>query len=771
MARTIVAAGCESFYAARAVPQAGAPRRTDLPAPDIYDDPSAQKQFVTSIGEHGREARLVLDGIRCAACVWLNEHALRRLPGVTRVSINYTTRRLQIEWDQRTLRLGAIIRAIRNLGYDAYPFDPARQRVSDRTQKRAALWRLFVAGFGASQVMMYAVPSYIDATGTLSAESEAVMRWASLVLTLPVLVFACGPFFSSALADLRKRRLGIDVPISVGIAAGFSASAWATLTGGGAVYFDSITMLVFLLLGARYLELVARQKAAVQLDRLARWMPAQALRLFGRHAGAGGERVAAHELKAGDRVLVAPGETIPADGVVVCGASSADESLLTGEASPVEKREGARLIGGAVNIEQPLTMQVTQVGTETRAAAIGRLIERAAAGKPRLVQSADRVAHGLTWVVVACAGAAYLGWSLIDPPRAFWIAIAVLMVTCPCALGLAAPIALTAATGALARRGIVITRAETLESLARLTDVVFDKTGTLSEGRMKVAGCDVLGERSQDECLSMALALEAGSLHPVARALRACAGNVPVAPASGVVHFSGRGIEGMVAGRRVRVGSAVFVSELCAQPPVVDELTRRGSAIWLVTEKEWLARFLLEDRMRPAAHELVDKLRAQGLRMHLLSGDGSYVVAGYAARLGIERVTSGASPSAKRAYVERLQQQGCRVAMCGDGVNDAPVLAQADVSIAMGEGAALAQVQADLVLVSGDLRGVLEARRIASRTLQVIRQNFSWALTYNAIALPLAMLGFVGPWEAAIGMTASSFAVVLNAVRLAAALR
>ncbi len=535
VARTIVEAGLESYYETRDVLPALEAAPAGLPAPEIYDDPLAQTQFVSAQSEYEREALLVLDRIRCAACVWLNERYLRTLPGVLRVAINYTTRRAQISWDPRRLRLSAIIAAIRSLGYDAYPFDPARQRLADRAETRAALWRLFVAGFGAMQVMMYAVPRYIDTNGTLSAEAEQIMRWASLALTLPVIVFACGPFFSSALADLRARRLGIDVPISLGILAGFLASARATFAGGGEVYFDSITMLVFLLLGARTLEAGARRKAAGQLDRLARWMPAYALRLPSRDAITAAERVAAHELKQGDWVLVAAGDIIPADGVLECGAGSADESLLTGESRPVIKRAGSRLIGGSVNIEQPLTMRVTQVGAETRAAAIGRLIERAAAGKPRLVESADRVAHLLTWVVIACAVAAYAGWSLVDPARAFWVAVAVLVVTCPCALGLAAPIALTSATGALARCGVVLTRAQAVESLTGITDVVLDKTGTLTEGCMRMTQLQPLGRIGRDDCLDAALALEAGSLHPVACALHACATRASVTPPQQVV--------------------------------------------------------------------------------------------------------------------------------------------------------------------------------------------------------------------------------------------
>ena len=770
VARTIVEAGFENFYETRDPVQAGEARPADFPPVAIYDDPLAQRQFVAAVGEHGREAVLALDGIRCAACVWLNERYLRRLPGVTGVSVNYATRRAQVAWDERIVKLGQIIAAVRSLGYDAFPFEPEKQRARDGVEQRAALWRLFVAGFGAMQVMMYAVPRYIDDTGTLSAEADQIMRWASLVLTVPVIAFACGPFFSSALADLRARRLGIDVPVSLGILAGFAASVWATVAGGGEVYFDSITMLVFLLLASRYMELSARRKAAARLDHLARWMPSFAFRLGG-NSGAVGEQVAAHELRAGDRVLVAPGETVPADGVVLERSGSADESLLTGESRPVEKSAGSRLIGGSVNVSQPLTMQVTHAGMESQAAAIGRLIERAAAGKPRLVEAADRVARALTWIVLAVAAATLAGWLLVDPSRAIWVAIAVLMVTCPCALGLAAPIVLTSTTGALARRGIVLTRGAAIESLAKVTDVVMDKTGTLTEGKLCLADIKTAGPLDAGECLALAQALESGSNHPVARALARTPSTAPRPGVRQAVHFSGGGIEARVAGRRVRIGSLRFVQAVAGELPVLGRRPQRESQVFLGSDAGWVARMSFEDGLRPDAARLIAGLRAGGLEVHLLSGDEAAVAGEVAARLGIERHQGGASPQDKYDYVKRLQAGGRHVAMLGDGLNDAPVLAQADVSIAMGEGATLAQQNADFVLASGKLEGVLEAARIARLAMTAIRQNFVWALAYNAVALPAAAFGLVGPWEAAIGMAASSFVVVLNSARLTAALR
>lgn len=749
VARTIVAGGFEKYYETRS---ASGPRPQDLPPAEIYDDPEAQRQFAVRSGLHSRSATLILDRIRCAACLWLNEQWLRRLPGLIRVDINYATHRALVEWDERETRLSRILEAVRALGYDAYPFDPQRQAGLERVARRAALWRLFVAGFGAMQVMMYAIPAYLDDGGTLAPDSAQILRWASLALTLPVILFSCGPFFSAAWRDFKQRRIGLDTPIALGIAAGFGASVWATLTASGEVYFDSISMLVFLLLGARYAELLARSRAARGLDRLSRWMPSFALRLKGDQT----ETVPAHALAAGDLVVVPAGERVPADGVVERGCSSADESLLTGESVPVPKEVGAALTGGSVNLEQPLTMRVTRVGAETTVASIARLVERAAAARPALVASADQIAHVLTVVVLGVALLAYL-WSG-DP----WVAVAVLVVTCPCALALAAPIALTTAAAQLLERGVALTRSGALEMLTRASDIVLDKTGTLTTGKLTLGRTELLGALDEPGCVALARALEVSSRHPIARAF----GDGPhAAPLTEPVNYPGRGVEAVVAGRRARIGKAEFCSELAGSSARVGDAR---TVAYLADESGWLARFELEDPLRAEAAGLVQSLRAAGLRVHLVSGDELRVVEALALALGIRSFVGGATPQDKFAFVERLQAEGRVVAMLGDGLNDAPVLARADVSIAMGGGSDVAQLQSDLVLLGERLGAVPEALEQARRAMRVIRQNFGWALAYNAIALPLAAAGWVGPWEAAVGMAASSFIVVLNALRLAA---
>jgi P-type Cu2+ transporter len=748
VARTIVAAGFEKYYEAR---QGAGARPELLPPAEVYDDPLAQSEFVAAPGEHLREATLILDRIRCAACLWLNEQALRRVPGVLRADVNFTTQRASVAWDPGRTQLSRIVEAIRAVGYDAYPFDPRRGDALARAERRRALWRLFVAGFGAMQVMMYAWPAYIDAgAGTLSADAASLMRWASLAITTPVLVFSCAPFFRGAWQDAKRRRISLDTPIALGLAGSYAASAWATLAGAGEVYFDSIAMLAFLLLGARTAELFARQKAGRELDRLARWMPSFALRL----SGGAEERVAAHALAAGDRVRVPAGERVPADGVVEEGASSADESLLTGESHPVAKRAGAALVGGSVNLEQPLVMRVTRAGADTQAAAIGRLVERAAAARPALVERADRFAQILTYVVIATAAlAGTLSGNV-------WVAVAVLVATCPCALALAAPIVLTRAGAQLLARGAALTRSRALEALDHATDVVLDKTGTLTQGKPSIGRVALLSGADERQCRGLAAALESSSTHPLARAFREDRGVGQGPTVRDLRNEAGQGVEARVDGRLVRIGSQRFCAELAGTPAPGAQ-----AQVYLAAKGHWLAAFFIEDALRPEADGVVRDLAARGLRVHLVSGDDPAIVAALAARLGIGHWVGGAAPQDKLDYVSRLQAEGRVVAMVGDGLNDAPVLARADASVAMGAGADAAQMQADVVLTADRLGTLEELLVISHRAMRLVRQNLVWALAYNALALPAAALGWIGPWEAALGMSASSFIVVLNALR------
>jgi Cu2+-exporting ATPase len=719
VAQTIAGAGLEGYYQTRSAP--GAPP-AELPSVPNYD-----------AGAQGHDVSLILERVRCAACLWLIEQVLRRLPGVTRADVNYATQRAHVAWDPGQVKLSRIIEAVRGVGYDASPYDPRLQQDLERRERRTALWRLFVAGFGAMQVMMYAFPAYIDG-GELAPDDAALMRWASLLLTLPVLMFSCAPFFSGAMQELRQRRTGLDTPIALGLGAGFLASAWATLSGTGEVYFDSISTLAFLLLGARYIEGEARRRAARSLDPLLQLNSPRGI-------------------SAGETISIAPGERVPADGVVVSGRSSADESLLTGESRAVGKGEGDELIAGSVNLEQPLVMRATRVGQDTRAAAIVRLVERGAASKPRLVDAAERIARHLTWVILLSASAS--GWYFEN----LWIAVAVLVVACPCALALAAPLVLTRVSGALLGRGVLLARGRALDTLRQVTDVVLDKTGTLTTGRLAVCCRIALGELGEEACLRIAGALETASRHPIARAFPR-----QDLKAEAARHVAGMGIEGRVEGRLVRIGNARFCSELCGRPvPMTGSDSR--TPVFLADERGWLALYALEDELRPDAQELVWELKRRRIRVHLASGDSPEVVLTLARRLGIRRARGAMTPQDKFGYVEALQREGGRVLMIGDGLNDAPVLACADASFAMGGGADAAQLHADFVLTGNSLAEIPRTLALAERAMRLVRQNLAWALAYNAVALPLAALGWIGPWEAALAMGASSLTVLLNAMR------
>jgi Cu2+-exporting ATPase len=766
VAQAIVGQGLADYYRLRTVPTGQRPGPADRF--EIYDEPAVQQSFVRTALEGDREAALALEGIRCSACAWLNEQALRRLPGVASAAVNYATRRAIVRWDPGRIGLSEILSAIARIGYRAFPYAPDRADAIHRAERRSALWRLFVAGFGMMQVMMYAIPAYLAGEGTMPDDIAHLLRWASLSLTVPVVGYSAQPFFVGAWRALRAGRLGIDVPVALGIAVAFAASLWATLRGAGEVYFDSVTMFVFLLLGGRFLELEARQRASEALAQLARLAPALAERVSGFPESLASERVAAPSLRPGDFVLIRPGEAVPADGVVVRGRGAVDEALLTGEGTPRDKRPGSRLVGGSINLVEPLVMRVERVGAETVLAGIGRLVERAMAERQPLAELADRYAHWFVVVVLALAGATALAWSAWDPSRALWVAVSLLVVTCPCALSLATPAALTVATGELARRGFVVARGHAIEALARATDIVFDKTGTLTHGEPRVTLAEPLGAESLATCLAVARAIEQGSAHPVAKAIVRHADEMDAPRLAGdvVATHPGRGIDALVGERRYRIGAQTFCAGIAGAPPRLGEQAAAGTTVFLAGEQGWLARFELGDALRPDAAALIRALEAADKRVHLLSGDGAGATARVATALGIERFRAEAEPAAKQAYVRSLQVGGARVAMVGDGVNDAPVLAQADVSIAMGQGADLAQAQADAVLLSGRLATLIEAVDLAAQALRVIRQNLGWALAYNLAAIPAAAAGLVTPWLAGLGMSGSSLAVVLNALRL-----
>jgi Cu2+-exporting ATPase len=763
VAQAIVDGGLTTFYQHREAPS----RKAEDLVPEelqrlaLYDQPALQRSFVHNEAAAVKTASLILEGITCAACVWLNERHVNALPGVIDFSVNYSTHRARVQWDDEQIRLSDILRAITEIGYVAHPFDPGRQEAVYKKEKSAALRRLAVAALGAMQVMMLAVAMYAGEYTGMEEGMRDFMRWVSMLLTVPVVIYSASSFFTTAWRDLKRRQLSMDVPVSLAIGGAFGASVWSTVTGGSEVYFDSVCMFAFFLLTSRYLEMGARHRAGEAAEALVKLLPATATRL-----DASGESVVAvSELVPGDRVRIRPGETIPADGLVEDGRSSVDESLLTGESMPRPRQHGDELVGGSVNIESPLIMIVDKVGDDTLVSAIVRLLDRAQAEKPRMAQLADHVAGWFVAALLVIATAVAVFWTMYDPQHAFAITLSVLVVTCPCALSLATPTAVTAASGALTKIGLLTTRGHALETLALVSHVLFDKTGTLTRGMLQLAAVDLLAPQRADRerCMALAAALESGSEHPVARVLVSHAAEQPAV--TELTALPGHGMQGTIDGRQYRIGNAGYVAELSGiSPPDAGE--SQATRVFLGDTDGLLAVFELRDELRPDAGDAIRRLRDMGLEVEILSGDAAGAVHHVAAELGIERARHGMRPDDKLARVRDLQAAGHQVAMIGDGVNDAPVLAGADVSIAMGQGAQLAHASADMVVLSERLGALPDGIAKARRTRTVIKQNLGWSLFYNASALPLAAAGMVAPWMAAIGMSLSSLVVVFNALRL-----
>jgi Cu2+-exporting ATPase len=769
VADAIVAAGHAAYYRYRS--NKALPPDDTVPAYlrrlETFDRPRVQQRFVRSDEDSGsRQASLILEGIHCAACVWLSERHLRSLPGVLQADVNYATRRAQVSWDPTRIQLSEILRAISDIGYIAHPYDPQRHEALAAEERRRQLMRIGVAGALGMQIMMIAIALYFGRWSGIEDQYRVFFHWISLLLCIPILLYSAQPFFAGAWRDLRHRRVGMDVPVALGIGIAFAGSAWATWTGSGEVYYESVAMFVFLLLCARHFESVARHRSAAALETMTRSVPQSAVRLT---AAGDEERVLAAELRRNDTVLVPPGATIPADGLIVSGSTTVDEALISGESRPVTKRTREEVIAGSINLEHPVTMLVSRVCEDTLLSKIMQLAERAQAHKPRLARLADRAASlFITAVLVLATGVALYWWQ--RAPEA-WIAVtvSVLVVTCPCALSLATPAAMTAAMGRLTGLGVVVMEADALEVLPRVDHFVFDKTGTLTLGALRLEAVVCPGDWDPQRAVATAAALEQGAAHPVADALRAAARG-KLEAAGEVRHQSGGGVSGRVAGHQYHLGSIDYLRSQSAAPrsvpPSIKEAAGGHSTAYLADASGILAGFTFSDRVRREARSLIRYLQAQGIAVSLYSGDRVAAVADVAATLGIEDFHAGLTPAAKLQALRQLQDSGKIVAMLGDGINDAPVLAAARVSFAMGGGADLARTNADLVMVSDNLTIVADCMSIARRTRRVVRENLVWAAGYNLLALPAAAVGMVPPWLAAIGMSLSSLLVIGNALRL-----
>ena len=783
VAQTIVDAGLEDFYQFRTESSSqGLEIIPDLLRElEIYNDPEIQKQFVTE-SENSREAALILEGINCPACIWVNERNLQSLPGVIDVNVNYASRRAQVRWDDSQLHLSDILYAIHRIGYAAHPFDPDKQQNILEQERKTLLRRLGVAGIFGMQVMMLSISLYTgDWTGD-DLEYQRFFYWICLLLTLPVILYSARTFFEPAWRDIRNRRVGMDVPVSLGILLAFAGSAWTTIFNSSSdhVYYDSVVMFVFFLLVGRYLELMARKKAVEVTENLVRITPAITTRLINKEADEDNfntnniswteETVSVAKVSPGDRLLIRAGEHIPVDGVVVSGETTIDESILTGESTALQKAVGMTVIGGSINIESPIQIEVEKVGQDTVLSHIIRILERAQSERPAIAGISDLVAKWFVTGVLIITSLVAIYWFSTGNERWFQITLSVLVVSCPCALSLAMPAAITTATGALMKAGILATRGHALETLARSTHVIFDKTGTLTHGKVKLVESRCFSDVSKEVCLNLATILETQSEHPIARALINANENTIKESANNIINTPGQGIEGDVGDKHYFIGTPAFIQDKngeALEQVSYDELHEQGhTVILLADDANILCAFLLADTIRDGAAQLITALRDAGKEIILMTGDNKQSAELVGQALGIDHIYAALKPEDKLARVNELQDHGAIIAMVGDGINDAPVLAGAQVSIAMSSGTELARASADLIFMNEKFQNLLMAFKISDKTAKIIRQNISWAIAYNILALPAAMMGYIPPWLAAIGMSLSSLLVVTNALRI-----
>jgi P-type Cu2+ transporter len=715
------------------------------------------------------QSRLKVQGMHCSACAARVESALLGVPGVLQAQVNALTNRAIVTWNPKLTQPSRWLAAASDAGYALHPIHGVDALSQSRAESRTMLWRWLVAGFCMMQVMMYAWPNYSALPGEIDALSDSLLRWASWLLALPVVLFSSKPFFAEAWRSIQLKRITMDVPVALGIVLAFTVSTAAVLQPQGPwgreLYLDSLCMLVFFLLTGRWIEARLKQQVASDLEAAASQLPLIVQRL---DAQGQSQAVAMHSVNVGDVLLVRLGESFAVDGQVVQGSSSVDESLLTGESQAIAKHVGDVVVAGSLNLQAALRVRATAVGRDTRFAQIAQLMESSELDKPAVVQLADRVARPFLWIVLALALGALLYWWPQDPHRAVLSAIAVLIVTCPCALALAAPAAFLSSAAALARKGLLTRKLSAIERMAQVTSVLFDKTGTLTQSQLQVNTVRIAAHANESEIWQRVAQLTADSLHPVSKALYAHASNLNsgevMQQSLQVQEVAGEGVQGRdQAGKSWRLGRASFCG-----------LTEQATGKWehLCDDSGWLASFELTEMLRPRAKDAISELRrtmaTRSGGVALVSGDQASQVNLIAKELDFSAsdIQANCRAQDKLEKLQRLRMGGQVVAMVGDGINDAPVLAAADVSIALGHGASLAMVKSDFILTSEGLWPLAQLQPHAARTMRIVRQNLWWALAYNMLSVPLAWMGWLLPWMAGLGMAGSSLLVLLNALRL-----
>jgi P-type Cu2+ transporter len=736
----------------------------------VYDDFLVQNGLVESEGGDIKSSSLVLTDMTCPACVWLIESRLSCQQGIIDFSVNYSTQRAHLRWDDAKIHLSDILASISSLGYKAQPFDVSQGHRQLDDEQKLQLRRLGLAGVLGMQVMMISVALYVGEWYGIEQKFKIFFSWLCLLLTTPVVIYSARPFFVHAWRDLRLLRTGMDVPVSLGIVIAYISSIWVTISGSGQIYYDSIVMFVFLLLTGRYFEFRARRRSALHLDTIGQILPVVTTRLMNKHGDDEAETVAVASLLEEDILLIRPGEIIPVDGVLIEGESSVDESLLTGESRPVLKSAGDRLIGGSSNIEQIVKMRVTHVGKDTICSHIYRLMEQGQRMKPELITLSNRISAWFVFTVLLISAATASYWISHEPALWVPITISVLIVSCPCALSLATPVALAAAATEFMKRGVILINSNAIEVLNKVTTYVFDKTGTLTSGKLTITSIITLSSKNEYECIAIAKVIEANSSHPVAKAFSQVSTETQRKSVNNIKSYPGAGIAADVDGSRYFLGNELFIEEQAGLKLDSDaakfESTTNSTHVLLANQAAIYAIFILQDSLRPGAEELVDYLKARDKSVIVLSGDNYSATKTLAGYLKLNNFFAGQSAEQKMLRIISMQERGELVAMIGDGVNDTPVLASANVSIAMGDGTALASANADLILLNGKLDKVISIIELAVKTKLIVRQNMFWAVSYNLLALPLAVTGMITPWMAAIGMSFSSLVVVLNSGRI-----
>jgi Cu2+-exporting ATPase len=712
------------------------------------------------LAEGRRDLLLQTEGIRCAACAWLIRSHMENKPGVQSVQVDTATGYTRIIWSPEKNRLSRLAEALMELGYKPHLPLASAEEQGRQEERRDSMKRLGVAGLGMMQVMMYAVGLYAgDAFGIAVAE-RSFLEWISLMVTLPVLIYSGRVFFEGAWRSIRARRPGMDVPVALAISLAFIASCLNFFRGQGEVWFDSVVMFIFFLSLGRHVEMMLRHRNLQAGTALARLLPEWAERI----TSGGRETVPSSDLVDGDRILVRVGESFPADGQIQDGATDVDEALLTGESRAVSRRGGDAVIAGTINLSQPVEVEVTASGQETTISSLGRLLLLAQSKRPSSSSIPPWLVPIFIVAVLLIAGGTWVGWQFVDPGHAFSAMLSVLVASCPCALSLALPVVYAAASHRLLDQGILLTRGEALQALSRIDSVVFDKTGTLTRGVPEITNVEVNPARSSfsaDQAIGIAAAIEASSAHPIARAFQQAADQSvagSLRKAEGIKVHPARGLEGNLDGVKWKIGKAEYAAAAGG--------VSGDDSIWLADPRGWVARFELQDSLRKDAESTVVRLDRAGMTVTMLSGDSREAVDDIADRLHIIDRHARQSPEMKLEKLEAMRQDGRHVLMIGDGVNDAPVLAAADVSMTVKGGAELANSAADMILTSDSLGLVSTAIETARRTRQLVRQNLTWAVIYNASVMPLAVSGMLKPWMAALGMSLSSLLVVANASRL-----